>query len=462
MKVLICNAGSYENKGDGAILLSMLDALSARFFEIEIDIAGNITSYQSAEREDSLSSGRVNFVELPSFVVLNVIKHHLMMNSKTQPNPRSKSRPSNEKGDIGCKVKPRYLIAFRTYLLLIDAIITSLVPKKLFKKYFVSPFRKSDLDIFSYDAIIMAGGTQLEDKEYAGYPGFAHNLSILGAAVAAHIPFFITGQSIGPIRSKFGRFVTRHILNRAGGICLREGLSQRYVLENLKVKRQTRLGSDWAFLLPTISDKDAKQLIQKYFAYPDRQKIAIIPRKIVSSTGNPYLNLKELAKVADRLIQMENTEVILFPQTIASATLLHDDLQTCFQIQKIMTNKIEVIDTRNWTVGEIAGFLGAVDLLVTFRMHAIIMAAAAGGTPAIAISHIHKFEGVMELLGIKELVVSHDKCTSEIILEKVRYAFDNQGKILSELECGIVKAKRLAVENSEMVRGYFYEGSKQG
>lgn len=452
MKVLICNAGSYENKGDGAILLSMLDALSARFFEIEIDIAGNITSYQSAEREDSLRSGRVNFVELPSFVVLNTVKHLLMMNCKTQPSPRSKNRPSNEKGDIGCKVKPRYLRTLRSYLLLIDTIITSLVPKELFKKYFVSPFRRSDLDIFSYDAIIMAGGTQLEDKEYAGYPGFAHNLSILGAAVAAHIPFFITGQSIGPIRSKFGRFVTRHILNRAGGICLREGFSQRYVSENLKVKRQTKLGSDWAFLLPTISDKDAKQLIQKYFVYPDRRKIAIIPRKILSVVRNPYLNLKEIANVADRLIETEDTDVVLFPQTIAPATLLHDDLQTCLEIKNAMRNEIAVIDTRNWTVSEIAGFLGAVDLLVTFRMHALIMAVAAGGTPAIVISHIHKFDGIVRQLGLEDFMLHHVDFTGDQVFDKARYCLDNLEIINLKLQRRILQVRELALKNIKIVR----------
>jgi len=456
MKVLICNAGSYENKGDGAILLSMLDALSARFFEIEIeiDIAGNITSYQSAEREDSLSSGRVNFVELPSFVVLNMIKHHLMMNSKTQPNPRSKNRPSNEKGDIVCKVKPRHLRAFRSYLLLIDAIITSLVPKELFKKYFVSPFRKSDLDIFSYDAIIMAGGTQLEDKEYAGYPGFAGNLSILAAACAAGIPFFITGQSIGPIKSRLGRFVVRRILNKASGICLREEFSEKYISKNLRVKTNAEIGSDWAFLLPVNRKKDASTLIKKHFRYLDKRKVAIVPRKLISQSGKPYVNLSLIANAADRLAQIEDTEVLLFPQTIAPATLLHNDLETCLEIQALMRNKIKVVDTSNWTVAEIAGFLGKVDLLITFRMHALIMAAAAGGTPAIVVSHIHKFDGIVHQLGINNLMLHHDNFTADTLLNKARYALDNIEVISGQLKKCIPKVKELAQKNVEMVKGF--------
>lgn len=445
MKILVKTAGSYRNKGDAAIVISMLDCIYAKYPDVEVDITGNIDSYIAAKRESSLWSKPIKFVNLPSFIVLGALKSHLVPHRcKRSPSPIGLGMPPCTPSK-----KPQahslYLRALRSYLMLLDSFLASILPKKLFVKSCAGFYSGMGADFLSYDGIILGGGTQFEDKEYRGYPGFASNLSILAAACAARIPFFVSGQSVGPIKSSMGQMVTRHLLRRAAGICLREENSKRYVKENLHIHRTIEVGSDWAFLLNPAKPENVRQLVHQSFANPGKPRIAVIPRKIALKDCN--FSLHEVARAADKLLEQDATELVLFPQTIDPASLLHDDYQTCVELKKLMKRKVPIIDTRDWTVGEISGFLGSLDLLITFRMHAIIMAAAAGGTPAIAISHIHKFDGIMEQLGLPDLIIRNENLSADEIVAKALFVFDHVQVVRSRLSQGIPRVKKMAQMN---------------
>ena len=447
MKILICNAGSYLNKGDGAILVSMIDTLLDYFPDIKIDVAGSIVSYINAERESSLKSKQIKFVNLPGFVILGTFKSFLLSKFDNKKKIPFKKKVERSGAYSRYRLFYHYLHILKSYLILFDAFVTSFIPKKMFQRFFTISYKRKNVDIFSYDAFIVAGGTQFEDKEYFGYPGFASNLPVLGTACAAKIPFFITGQSIGPIKSSLGRFVVRRMLNKASGICLREEFSQKYVLNNLSVKNKIETGSDWAFLLSDINDDLVKKYINQYFFCSEKRKVLIIPRRVAHSKKAFEQYLIKLAEIADRLVAMNKVEVLLFPQTIDSLSFLHDDLKTCFEIKRIMKNQIGVVDTSTWTIKEIARFLSGVDLLITCRMHALIMAAAGGGTPGIIISHIHKFRGIAIQLGLNEFLLDNYSFSADEVISKVVYAFNNIEKINKNHKNCIQKIKEKAFKN---------------
>jgi len=461
VNVLISSCGSYLNKGDAAILLAMLDNIHRRFKNVDIYCQGHkITYTQASGKEGILRDINPKFIKFPSTIILSFIKN-IIKNTIFVSKKAGLLHPKNVICRNQSKKQSKLKRMVKSYLILIDTLVAYFIPSAFFR---IHP-REEWRNLRGFDVIVMAGGTQLEDKEYPNYPGFVHNLPALCWAVKSNIPVFITGQTIGPIKNRLARFVTKLLLNRVTGICTREEDSYKYLKKDIRIKNpNVKVGADWAFLLRPISNEQVDYLVSQSLSnYSDNSKliVAIIVRKGVGfhdrrsrEKSDEYLT--KVARVTDYIIEQKNGIVVLFPQTIDKNSQTHNDYETCCEVQSMMRNKAILPDTSEWTVGEIAGFLGKMSLLITFRMHAIILSATVGGTPAIAISHTHKFSGLMKMLGMEKLVLNTGDFTEEQLIDKIEYVLANKEQIMDTLGEKISLAQNAALENQKMISDYLH------
>jgi colanic acid/amylovoran biosynthesis protein len=304
-----------------------------------------------------------------------------------------------------------------------------------------------------FDMVIVAGGHHFSDIECGGYPGFAHELLPICLAYKCGIPFIITGSTIGPIKDKFARFITKRLLEKAREINLRDEDSKRYLVEVVRVKNNIKVKADWAFLVePSLKEHCRDESAYRAQKQPATRKIAIIVRTGINYVGSvedeSYLN--KIARVADSLIEEMGVTIVLFPQTITSIRG-QNDLQACSRVQGLMKNNVIVSNTINWTVDQILSFYRNMDLIITCRMHAIILSAVAGGVPVIAIAHSYKFHGLMKQMGLEEFVLPITSFAPDDLIDLVSRALTESVEIKRRISNSLPKMKRLALENLESV-----------
>ena len=454
LKILITSPGRYDNKGDGAILLATIEMINKYFAPCQISCLTTRENYEKAfHHEPSLVRINPEFVSEVNSILFSFFKGFFLFFRKIV-----------KKKEIivpltGIVVRNRLRQIVKSYLVFIEVWLSRFLPAFLLKIHPKQAIRNFD----KYDLIVMAGGTQLEDKEYPNYPGFAHNLVPLCLAQCFKKPVFITGQSIGEIRNPLGKLITKIILEKVDGIFLREEQSLHYLRQEMKISNpNVKVTGDWAFLVsPMTKDKSINPLdrIKESLKRRGRDKlIAIVVRKGVCYDNNMKKEdlgyLSKIAQVADSLIKENDANIILFPQAIDKNSLVHNDYETCEEVQKLMRNKAIIPDTSEWSVEEIAGFLGQMDLIITFRMHAVILSTTAGVVPVIAISHSHKFEGVMEMLGMKDLVLKTENFTLQELKDKIDFVFANDTKIKNTLSKNIPQVMADALKNIEYLKSF--------
>lgn len=437
MKILIANCGSYYNKGDGAIFLGMLNAFAKVGRGLELYFQGSSESYSYFSSLDPNLKG-LKFVKL-----------------KLRPYPqvipaKDDAHQNSQKYGLHYLRKDRGLIyhklyAYRTLLIVLFLYLMPRVVRKICLK-------RAKKGFGMFDLVIVAGGHHFSDLEYRGYPGFGHELVPICLAYKYGIPFIITGSTIGPIESRFGRFITGRLLEKAREINLRDHDSRKYIIQVLKVKnKNVKVKADWAFL---VDQSLREHLLDKFVheEYLTAKKIAIVVRSGINYVGSvedkSYLD--KIAYVADYLIEEMRAAIILFPQTNTGIGG-QDDLQVCYETQRLMKNQVFVPNTIDWTVDQVMSFYRNMDLIIAFRMHAIIMSAVAGGVPVIGISHSYKFQGLMRELGVEEFVLPTHSFGEGDLLNLVKRAFAEEKEIKARINKSLPRLKKQALENLEHV-----------
>jgi len=241
---------------------------------------------------------------------------------------------------------------------------------------------------------------------------------------------------IGPFYSIWTRLFARICLNNLDLIFVRSRESRRY-LENIGIKTPIVVAPDAAFIL------DQKYVNRDVIIPPEKlSERKIIVGVSVSHTITKFSKSEEdyiriISKIIEYLVKKYNALVILIPNELFSYK--KDDLYIARKIYNMVISKENVIIlNKEYDATELKGIIGLCNLLIGSRYHSII-AALSQGIPTLAIGWHHKYNAVMELVGLENFVCDIKKLDLNDICNKIDYLLKNNFniklKILNKLKC---------------------------
>jgi len=308
-------------------------------------------------------------------------------------------------------------------------------------------------ELMKCDLFLIGGGTPFYDDWF-------HLLAMLLLVLTTRLagkPVMTYAISVRPIRSVFGRLVTKLILKMIRTVTVREPLASQSLI-NLGVKNPA------VFIDPaiTISPVDPK-LVDSYLSGIGLDLsapiFAICPHIFQPSFGYHIHHYEKftdsqidkhhhlLAKGAEYL--SSHGQVLFVPFNTENPD---DDRLTNNLIQSIMSTGESSFQIQDQLSPQfISGILNRCELVLAVRFHAAVLASAMK-TPLVAISYGPKIKGYMEHIGLGKYVKEFTDLDEDGFLSILSDVNNHRDKIRGILTQNMPKMVELAEDNAELVK----------
>lgn len=387
-QVLIINAHSSKNKGDAAIIISMIQSLKKFIPNSEITV-----SSRYPEDDDIYKQYGCNVVEqitrfpnkdLPFlkrllFIISEIKKVNRFVKNKQIPRGRS--------GDI-----------FNAY---------------------------NNADII----ISCGGGFLYSHPKYHIEASLIMHLAQIYFGKKIGKKVLIYSQSIGPFNSKMSKKLAYYVLRKVDKITIREKLSKNF-LEDINILNPIVV-SDSAFVMGAKEEeiKEDEAIIQinkNYLNVGVTVRQWVFPGK---ENTDYYYNkyIKSVSDAIEFLINEKNAIVYLVPQ-VTGPTPIEDDRISNSHILSFLSDhakKSVVILEKDYSPQELKAIYSKFDMFIGTRMHSNIFSLSSK-VPTVAISYEPKTTGIMEKLGLSDYVININDITSEDLKDKVLQCIHNE------------------------------------
>lgn len=252
-------------------------------------------------------------------------------------------------------------------------------------------------------------------------------------AHALRVPVVLAPMTIGAFP---GRHIgaARRAIRDAALVLLREERSVPWARRCGADPARTVLAADMAWL----TEPDAELAPATAAALPseaDGPRIAFAVRAFTfPSAADPEAArvryLDALAGLADALVERRGARIVFVPQSMGPpvtsldaardvvARMRHPEAATVLEIAPVP--------------GQLAAIYARMHLVVGVRMHAGILAMAAG-TPCLAIAYSIKHQGIMDAVGLGDLVHPIDALAVPALLASAEHALDTEAELRARL-----------------------------
>lgn len=359
INIVLTNAWSYYNKGDAAIVVSMIKNLDESFPMADFSLlAFDPESFELSKKMGEIPQ-RVNI--LPEICCTRTFKSILS---------------KDHAGTI------------TLFLLLLLPIIV-----KVFQ-IFDSSLNNTIRALKRADIIVSCGGNQLHSV--AGFSFLRNLYPLIWGKLICKKPIMIFSQSIGPISGYLNQRILKFFLEHVDCITLRENFSERYLLDVLRIRNPNLLVTADATFMLDLNPQNLqlkKRLRSKKIGITLRQWF-FFHRKFY------HRYIRVIASFIDYLKEVYDAEVVLF--SFSQVLGFEDDLTACKEVYNLVRdkNRLNIIQLRNLSLNEISKELLKINVLIGTRMHSVIFASILD-IPSVAISYTHhKSEGISKMLGL--------------------------------------------------------------
>lgn len=283
--------------------------------------------------------------------------------------------------------------------------------------------------VAAVDAIVDISGYNYGDPwgrgaalQAYGYVNFARRLGK---------PYVFLPQAWGPFADAQARPHYRKLCAAAGRLYTRDTVSQRHVADLLGcAPRDVPLGPDIAFRLEPATTAAGQALLATAGAPDDvRPRVGLVPNRQVYrralGTGLHNAYVQQLVAIA-RHLRRRGAAVYLLPHEIEPTEHgTHDDRLLCSMVAGA-ANDPHIVPVLAQAPAEVyKAALVQLDVVVSSRYHALV-AALAGGRPALALGWSHKYLELLALFGLEDLAVAYDELTTPELLERVARVLDER------------------------------------
>jgi polysaccharide pyruvyl transferase WcaK-like protein/O-antigen/teichoic acid export membrane protein len=386
-RIVVSNAYSFKNKGDAAIVLALVQEIHRVFGEASITI----------QTTDPISDGgRYGTPTAESLL-------WILLSSK-----RDRALPIQL---VHVAWGLASLATFLTICRLIRVKAYWLLSRKL--RHFVRAYEQADL-------VIACGGGYL--RTASGRPRDSLLLLVTGlnflAATYVGKRVYLHSQSVGPFHGRLQRAIARFILNRVDLLEVREEISLA-VAQGLHIKTRTLLTADAAFLL------SQSKLPRLQWSKPPNSScvIGVTVRDWFHDKRQFDQYCTTMGGLVRFLIDQYQAHVVYLPQVIAARFGDDDRIVARHVSDLVKSPHFELIEDDMHPL-ELIRLCHEMKLLVGTRMHSNIFALSSG-VPVVAIEYEHKTRGIMEGLGLGNLVVDIQHIKLPVLKEKVSEVLAN-------------------------------------
>jgi colanic acid/amylovoran biosynthesis protein len=351
---------------------------------------------------------------------------------------------------VNIRFSKKFYLKNNIALLIVLAIMIRFIPIKRIKEKLISGnFYLSQLT--STDIVVsMAGGDSFSDIYGLGRFFYVALPQILTLFLGKKL--IILPQTIGPFYSKIASKVARFILKRASMIYSRdyEGLEsvKRMTHRRNGENSNLRFCYDVGFVLDPVRPEKEDVSFSSYSKY----EIPLVGLNVSGllymggySRNNMFklkIDYRELIfDIIDNLITKNNAAVLLVPHVFGSHE--ESDSFICEKVYDELKDRYKErlnIASGKYNQNEIKFVIGQCDFFIGSRMHACI-AALSQKIPTISIAYSRKFAGVMQSIGVEDLVADPRQIEKAEILRMINESYERRTEIRRHLEITIPNVK---------------------
>jgi colanic acid/amylovoran biosynthesis protein len=258
----------------------------------------------------------------------------------------------------------------------------------------------------------------------------------LSLAVLLKRPTVLGPCSLGPFHGPQQRLM-RWLFEHADVVALREAESERHVRGTGyygPLIRTTDAGFGVDLLPPggaaaTDGERPLIGVSVRWFHFAGTQDPAAAQRAYFQAVADTVSAL-----IGDR------GQAVFVPQVRADAD---DDIAAAREVVALMSPELKprvLVKEENLNPYEAAALYATFDLLIGTRMHANIIAMLVG-TPAVAIAYEHKTTGIMNDLGLDDLVIDIATCSSDALLSRCHAILSDRPAASRRVQAAAVEAR---------------------
>lgn len=339
-----------------------------------------------------------------------------------------------------------------------EITVFSLSPEKTAKEYGVkSVYRawrrengKKVKALREADLLISGGGGLLQDtyptKFLFGPLPYYLLIVFLAKLCGTKVMFF--SQGIGPVTSKWGKFLMRIFANMADFITVRDERSKEE-LHSLGVTRpETVVTADIVFAFKPTEDHVAYASLG---LKGNERLVAVAPRPWFDHEDE---YIEKLAWVLDELIDQRGVLPVFVPMEPPYDTNVSKKV-----IAKMKNGSKTKLLGETFTPNEFYNFISRTELTIALRLHALIFAALSN-VPHVGLSYDQKVESFLKRSGMWKHSFPLGDFTKEDLLEQSLYALDHSDEVKQMMEPNVDVLRAEALRNIDLLRERFLDGGK--
>lgn len=344
---------------------------------------------------------------------------------------------------VNIRFSKKFYLKNNIALLIALALLTRIIPiRRIRKKIIYGNFRLRRVAKADFVAS-MAGGDSFSDIYGMGRLLYVSLPQLLALILGKKLVFL--PQTIGPFKSAVAKMIARTILRRAAVIYSRDraGLGEtKDLIGPNYTDEKVRFCYDVGFILdPLKPDKaDIGNLTDEMKVNSPLVGLNVSGLLYRGGySGNNMFGLKIdykefIPDLIDFMIRKKNAAVMLVPHVFG--THGESDSVVCEEVYASLKDRYNgrlLIARGQYNQNEIKHIIGLCDFFIGSRMHACI-AALSQNIPTVSIAYSRKFIGVMQTIGVAELVADPRKLEKEEILGIIDDAFEQRASVRGHLE----------------------------
>lgn len=317
------------------------------------------------------------------------------------------------------------------------------------------PRRESFLDFCQANLVVGMGGGFYNDNYRASLPGRLFQLYL---AKVLDKPVAISAHSFGPFRRPLYRVLARFVFDRVDLICTRDAHSLQVLNELGVTAPHIEVVADSAWLLPSAGVERGTEILLAEGVSARRPLISLSVRKWghyqqVDNVLGHERYVTVMAQMADYVADSLGANLVFVSTCTDLGGYPGDDRRVAEEIRARMTYPERTIILRgDYSPEELKTVYGQMDLHIGTRMHSSIMAASMG-VPVVAIAYEFKTYDLVASLGLGEYVCDIEDLSSDELRAKIASALEYRDEMQRRIQANLPALERLAKLNAQLIAG---------